>query len=275
VGQFGRGGQDDLAIGEPADRGGFVHVLYGTGSGLTADGDQQWSQDRTGVPGRSSETGLFGYSLATGDFDGDRYAELAIGALGRLSAGEVVVLYSGRYGLATDMTQRWTQDSFGVDDEAEPGDGFGGSLAAGDFDGVGLDDLAIGVPGEDSDTSSNTGAVNVIYGSQCGQWTALCADGDQFLTLDTRDVPGRAGADDRFGVSLSSMRSSSGEPGDDLVIGAPGHEVSGFPRAGAATALWSSFGVGLVTDGSQLWTLDSPGMLGRAGLNERFGTTVG
>jgi hypothetical protein len=43
-------------------------------------------------------------------------------------------------------------------------DEFGVALATGDFDGNGSDDLAIGVPGENSGSISDAGAVQVLYG---------------------------------------------------------------------------------------------------------------
>ena len=49
----------------------------------------------------------------------------------------------------------------GIKGVAEAADLFGFALAAGDFDGDLFDDLAIGVPGE----NSGAGAVNVLYGS--------------------------------------------------------------------------------------------------------------
>ncbi len=52
---------------------------------------------------------------------------------------------------------------------------FGYSVAGGDFDGDGYDDLAVGVPSEAIHGANVTGVVNVIYGSPAG----LHAQGDQ------------------------------------------------------------------------------------------------
>ena len=51
-----------------------------------------------------------------------------------------------------------SQDSFGVPDSSEPGDNFGHALAAGDFDGDGVADLAIGAPNEDFAVAATTSA---------------------------------------------------------------------------------------------------------------------
>ena len=62
---------------------GVVHVIRGSASGLTTVGDQLWSQDSPGVKG-VAKGGLksgdrFGSALASGDFDRDGHADLAIG----------------------------------------------------------------------------------------------------------------------------------------------------------------------------------------------------
>ena len=51
---------------------------------------------------------------------------------------------------------------------AEEFDRFGASLAAQDFNADGYDDLAIGVPGEDLGSITDSGAVQILYGSSSG-----------------------------------------------------------------------------------------------------------
>ena len=81
AGNFGRGPQDDLAIGDPAyrNRRGAVTVLYGSAAGLSAAGSQLWSQSSPGVPGRAAAEEEFGSALAADNFTGGAYADLAIG----------------------------------------------------------------------------------------------------------------------------------------------------------------------------------------------------
>ena len=54
---------------------GAVHILYGSDAGLTAAGDQLWTLDSPGVKGtsRRPEGHRFGASLATGNFNGDKF----------------------------------------------------------------------------------------------------------------------------------------------------------------------------------------------------------
>jgi hypothetical protein len=68
---FGHSGRADLAIGSPAlyaneqpsyARIGKVNVIYGSRTGLTAAGNQQWNQNSPGIPGKTVAGDQFGYS---------------------------------------------------------------------------------------------------------------------------------------------------------------------------------------------------------------------
>ena len=77
---------------------------------------------------------------------------------------------------------------------AEPGDEFGGAVAAGDFDNDGFADLAAGAPLEDVGTTINPGAVSVLYGPVIGL-------SSETFTQDTPGVADAAEPDDRFGAA--------------------------------------------------------------------------
>ncbi len=114
------------------------------------------------------------------DFNGDGRDDLAVGApnedIGSIeSAGGVNVLYGGAGGLSATGNQFWRQNSPGVLGASEAFESFGYALAAGDFNGDGSDDLAVGVPIEGVGGVGNAGAVNVLYGGAGG----LSATGNQ------------------------------------------------------------------------------------------------
>ena len=150
---------------------------------------QFWSQGSFGflVPEDSDN---FGRALAVGDFDGDGFADLAIGSPGEDvavgigtevdNAGVVTILYGTADGLSDVGAQLYRQGGAGLAGAAEEGDFWGYALAAGDFDGDGFDDLAVGAPLHDRSNQPDTGEVEVIYGSASGLTTTGSESWDYF-----------------------------------------------------------------------------------------------
>jgi hypothetical protein len=140
---FNNDGADDLAVGVPGQHvgappfnSGAVNVLYGSATGLTATGSQLFTQNTPGVPGTADEGDFFGDALATGDFDNDGFADLAVGApfetVGTvLRAGAVSALYGTADGLTANGGQIFTQNTPGVPGTAEDEELFGAALATG------------------------------------------------------------------------------------------------------------------------------------------------
>jgi hypothetical protein len=130
TGDFDNDGYDDLAIGIPGDKNtaGAVGVLFGSGNGLTASGDQWIHQNQKGVLGKAKRGNVFGTALFAADFDSDGFDDLAIGAPGDGNKGAVQVMYGRRSGLAAAGDQRWRQNLPEIQDVGERNDRFGGAL---------------------------------------------------------------------------------------------------------------------------------------------------
>ena len=165
AGDFDADGYADLAMGTLGWE--QVNVLYGSPAGLTTRRDQRWTSTTPGlvpgVPPYGFQYTQFGGVLETGDFDGDGFADLALGIADdpdqSEAVGHVRILYGSDAGLTIERNQDWSEGTpgvLGVPDGCC--DGFGSSLAAGDFGRGPQDDLAIGEP------SDRGGFVHVLFG---------------------------------------------------------------------------------------------------------------
>jgi hypothetical protein len=283
-GDFDADGFDDLAVGVPSedlgalDDAGAVHVLYGSSSGLSSTGSQFWNQNSLAISGAAEQFDAFGSALAVGDFDGDGFDDLAAGIPQEdedltipLGSGAVSVIYGSASGLTLVGDQLWHQNSSGVPDPAEVADAFGESLTAGDFDGDGVADLAIGILREDVGSITDAGAVNVLYGSL---GSGLAGAGGQFWHQSSTGILDGAQESDRFGQALAAG-DFDGDGADDLAVGVPWEDVvtfsGSFPDAGVVNVIYGS-GAGLTEAGDQLWNQSS--LLSRRETNDLFGWAV-
>ncbi|WP_229919632.1 FG-GAP repeat protein [Streptomyces minutiscleroticus] len=139
---------------------------------------------------------------AVADFDKDGYGDLAIGRGQEQpdgARGYVTVQYGGAAGPDTAREPvRFTQDTAGVPGASEEGDRFGAAVAAGDVDGDGYADLAVGSPGEDLADKRDGGMVTVLLGRAGG----LSGSGAKAYDQNTSGAAGAIENDDLFGLNL-------------------------------------------------------------------------
>ena len=270
AGDFNNDGFEDLAIGVEEgvggeDDAGAVNVIYGSPAGLAAPGNQIWHQDSDGIAGEAEGLDDFGSALAAGDFNDDGFEDLAIGVPfedleGESAVGVVNVIYGGPGGLAALGNQIWGEDSVGIVGVAEVFDLFGFALTAGHFDSDRFEDLAVGIPGQDS----GAGAVNVIYGGPDG----LAAPGNQVWHQDSAGIAGTAEEGDLFGFALGAGDFNN-DGLEDLAIGVSVEDVGGID-AGMVNVIYGS-PAGLAAPGNQVWHQDSEGITGTAEEEDLFG----
>jgi FG-GAP repeat protein len=234
------------------------------------------TQNSPGIRGGAEAGDRFGTAVALfqgpGGFscevNGVKGLTLVVGAPGEnlgssRDAGMVHVVRD----LATDSAL--TQNTPGVDSDAEGGDQFGASLALSSYcehDGPSHVKLAVGVPAEDLGTARQAGMFHLFEAEDLPfalrqRWSAA---------QDAADVAGAAETGDRFGAVLKFGSTWLGSLGDPLVVGVPAEDIGPNPDAGGVQV----FGDATRTPGTGDVFLTQQELGQRPEAGDRFGTAV-
>lgn len=173
-------GFDDWIVGEPSGQpfgrvlAGMVYVFYGSRDPLPstinlATGQSVTTQRMTFVQGSDL---LFqtGWSVTSGDMDGDGYDEIITGAFtantpGGRAAGGVYIVYGGPGlpGQTLDLAAL-TSPNLTLVMGDDPDNYLGLACCTGDFDGDGLDDLLASAPTAGPQFTTQPGVCYIVYG---------------------------------------------------------------------------------------------------------------
>jgi hypothetical protein len=170
LGDLDGDGVEDLAVGANGDDdGGFaygaVRVLFLNTNG-TVKAQQKISATSGGFSGALDIGDSFGFGLAPiGDLDGNGSVDLAVGAQGDddggADQGAVWILYLDSTGMVV-AHQKISETSGGFGSGLDPEDRFAFVGPAGDVNGDGALDLAVGTPFDD-DGGGEQGAVWIVF----------------------------------------------------------------------------------------------------------------
>ena len=245
AGDFNGDGAMDLATGVPWDTGessapvfdaGAVVIRWGVPDRGLATGppDTVLSAYAAGSHLAPADSKYFGVALAAGDFNGDGRDDLAVGAPGSrpgpgfaFNWGAVIIHYGLPSGIQT-AGEHFLME--GINGVPNPEDGvayLGAALAAGDFDGDGYDDLAMG---GSQKGGQEIGLVIVVHGHVGG----LLPFVGYLVRQGLAGRPDSGEEFDHFGAALASGNFDGDErctdvcrPLDDLAIAAPGEDDEG------------------------------------------------
>lgn len=215
-------GFDDIIFGaEGADSNtGEVYVLYGKSS-FSASIEKN-TVDGSGILVRGLDTGdNMGRSVISGDINNDTFDDLIIGAPaadpnGVTSGGETYVIFgsnsiSGTFSLSLmDSTEGFILN--GNSNTISSGE----SVASGDFNNDGIDDILIGAPLLDSSGDDDTGGALVFFGKDTTVYNSSYelsslngSNGFEIEGISQYDVTGTS-------VSIGDI---NGDQVDDIIVG--------------------------------------------------------
>ena len=209
-------GDDDSTSGE--DKAGAVWILF-MRADFTVLGTQKISELFGGLGDVLDSNDGFGRVAAgIGDLDLDGVPDIAVGANydddGGSNSGAVYILFLNADG-TVKAQQKISDSAGGLSADIDSGDQFGRGIAClGDYDGDGVQDLAVGATNDD-DGNGDAGACYILFMNRDGTVKdySKISDTSGGLSYDLK-------GGDWFGMSLATLGDVDGDGVQDLAVAA-------------------------------------------------------
>lgn len=261
-------GYSDIVIGASGYNGGdgAVYVVLGASTYARS----QYTLDNNGTTGiipNTAATGFrmqsvgaaeqMGYSVASGDINGDGLADVVIGHVGFNTSSGLVSTYLGK-GRGNRTTPVKTENLHGSNgfhvDGASANDQVGAAVAVGDINGDGMGDIIVGANTADPSARANAGATYVVFGNNTRKRHKLKIP--NINSYNGYRIDGAVAADTSGSAVAVGDINSDGF--GDVLTGAPaasGTAGSAFAVFGSTTAPGTTFDLQTI-NGSNGFRLD-------------------
>ncbi len=221
AGDINRDGYDDIIVGSAfADANGISsgasYVVFGKAGGFA----NMTTADLNGTKGFSvtgaAEASYLGFTVSSaGDFNGDGFSDLVVGASYTDSA---YVVFGKAGGFSSKLSVSSLNGTNGFKVSGDLFSFFGRVSSAGDVNGDGYDDIIFGQANPLVTPATSAGAAYVLFGKAGGFKNITTAD---FNGVNGFKLTGAA-IGDLAGISVSAAGDINGDGYDDMMVGATG-----------------------------------------------------
>ncbi|MGW5178212.1 FG-GAP-like repeat-containing protein [Streptomyces sp. NPDC004082] len=204
-------------------------------------------------------TGALAYAhAASGDFNRDGYADVALNYRDASGAGKVT-WFKGSKTLGLSKVSTLTVKG-------------GRSIAAGDVNGNGYDDIVVGQPYTGESGGNSGGQITMVPGTSTGFTTT----GLTAVHQSTTGVEGASESGDAFGTSVS-VGDFNADGYADVLTGAPNEDITRDTKNRSnAGSVWLLKGTstGVTGDGSVALSQDTEGVPGSTETDDKLGSAL-